>query len=296
MTTFSHKYLARTFYDQKTIDDVLAKNLVIDNGDESTGDDINFGNIEEKDHYDSIYEEQILKRTPGNDIYKVIPISGNGYAGKMVVVYDPAKITLGTAKYFGYRGQTVPAIAENYGALVATNASGFMDGSAEGKGSVPVGTVIQDGKVIWRGGDPGYGGGLIGFNRDNILMLTKNNPDEAIENGMRDAVQFGPFLIVNGEKAEMKGNGGWGIAPRTAIGQRKDGIVLLLVIDGRNVGYSLGIDMVEMTNIFARYGAHNAANLDGGGSSTLVVNNEVANIPCGSVCELRYVANAWIVK
>ena len=52
---------------------------------------------------------------------------------------------------------------------------------------------------------------------------------------MRDAVQFGPFLIVNGTRAKTSGNGGWGINPRTVLAQRKDGIVLFLVIDGRRL-------------------------------------------------------------
>ena len=54
---------------------------------------------------------------------------------------------------------------------------------------------------------------------------------DAIKAGMEDAVEFGPFLIVNGNAAEIKGNGGWGIAPRTVLAQRKDGIVLFVVID-----------------------------------------------------------------
>ena len=115
--------------------------------------------------------------------------------------------------------------------------------------------------------------------------------------GVRDAVSFGPFLIVNGVASEFRGNGGYGIAPRTAIGQRKDGIVLMLVIDGRRAGHSLGVDMVELTNIMLKYGAYNASNLDGGGSSTIVVNGETLSVAGGSgYSGDRYLPNSWIVE
>jgi len=92
---------------------------------------------------------------------------------------------------------------------------------------------------------------------------------------MRDAVEFGPFLIVNGKASFVKGDGGWGIAPRSAIGQRADGIVLFAVINGRNYKSGiLGIDMVGLTELMQNYGAVNAANLDGGSSSSMYYNGK----------------------
>ena len=107
------------------------------------------------------------------------------------------------------------------------------------------------------------------------MILGKMSANEAMNKGVRDAVTFGPFLIVNGKKSFIKGNGGWGTAPRTAIAQRQDGIVLFLVIDGRKLGLP-GADMVDLTEILSNYGAYNAANLDGGTSSVLVFPFEVA--------------------
>ena len=104
---------------------------------------------------------------------------------------------------------------------------------------------------------------------------------EAKEMKIRDAVTFGPFLIVNGKSSEVLGNGGWGTAPRTAIGQRKDGIVLFLVVDGRTASKP-GADMDDLIKIMENYGAYNAANLDGGTSSVLVVNNTIVNDPIDS--------------
>ena len=120
--------------------------------------------------------------------------------------------------------------------------------------------------------------------------------DEALKIGYRDAIEFGPYLIVNGKRSFIKGNGGWGIAPRSAIGQRKDGIVLFLVINGR-LASSIGADMVDLCDIMENYGAYNAANLDGGSSSELVINNEIINTPvAGGKNGLRDMSTFWIVK
>ena len=106
---------------------------------------------------------------------------------------------------------------------------------------------------------------------DNVLVLMKNaTGKKAIAAGVRDAVSWGPFLIVNGKKSFIKGNGGWGYAARTAIGQREDGIILLLVVDS-NSTRTKGADMVDLTEIMSNYGAVNAANLDGGTSSVFVL-------------------------
>ena len=290
MTTKSHKYLARTFFNNDTIDKIVSNNYVSSTGESTDASIIKVGQIQETDSYESIYEEQILKKDEGNDLYKIIEVSGTNYKGYMAVIYDPSRVSLATAKYFGRGGQTIDKILKNNDGILGINANGFSDGARMGKesGSIPCGNVIKDGKIVWKAGDTGN---LIGFNNDNVLVLYSGKPEDAIENGMRDAMEFGPFLIVNGQAAEVKGNGGWGIAPRTAIAQRKDGIVLFLVVDGRS-GSSLGVDMQELINIFKRYGAYNAANLDGGGSSVLYANDKIIN----NVSTLRYLPTAWILK
>ena len=84
--------------------------------------------------------------------------------------------------------------------------------------------------------------------------------------------------------------------PRSAIGQRQDGIVLFLVINGR-ISSSIGADMVDLCDIMERYGAYNAANLDGGASSELVINNKIINTPVGGGNHgLRDMSTFWVVK
>lgn len=296
MTTKSHHYLAKTLYSEETIYEIMDSNYMEEVNENTNLTEINVGNIEEKTEYDSIYEEQILNRDK-DAVYKIIPLSGNTYKGYLVAVYDPSRIELVTSRYLGKRGETVQEMAKREDALIAINAGGFADAGGVGNGGTPTGSLIQDSNLIYQGQDTGWGGGIVGFTKDNILMLYKGTANDAIEQGIEDAVDFGPFLIVNGKRSIAKGNGGYGISSRTAIGQRQDGIVLFVVIDGRQPGYSLGIDMSELTDIFVRYRAYNAVNLDGGASSSLVENKKLISKPCAySVTGERWIASAWIVK
>lgn len=297
MTTMSHKYLAKTFYTDEIINDVLENNKVDDQGLESDVTHIVFSD-NTNTNYESEYEREILERNK-DDKYKIIPVSGSNYKGYLVAIYDSKNIDLAISSTIGYSGQTLDVISKNNNAIVGINAGGFTDNGGSGHGGALEGIVISDSKIINGIYNSSHGGGIIGFNKDGVLMLSHKSANEAINDGMVDGVQFGPFLIVNGESSYIKGNGGMGIHPRTAIAQRKDGIVLFLVIDGRQPGYSIGASISDVTKILLRYGAYNAANLDGGASSTLTVNGEIYNKPCGILngnFAARNIPNAWILK
>lgn len=297
MTTMSHKYLARTIYTEDIINDVLDGNYVKEANENTDTSDIVIGNIDDSGEYDSIYDEQILTRDPAHPEYKLIPLKGNGYQGYMVAIYDPSRVELVMTNKLGRVGQFLRELVVDNQAILGMNASGFVDQNEMGNGGEPTGIVIQDGKVIWDATKTGYSGGIAGFTKDNKLVLTKGTAEEAIKAGVEDAVEFGPFLIVNGKAAEIKGNGGWGVAPRTVLAQRKDGIVLFVVIDGRQPGYSFGISMNELTKLLQRYKAHNAVNLDGGASSSIAIGNETITKPCGySATGERRIPNAWVLK
>lgn len=296
MMTMNHKYLARMLYNEEMINETLSNNYLQEVNEEINLDDIVIG--KEEKNYSSVYDEEILKREEGT-LYKVIELKEkfnvNGY---LVAVYDPSKVKIGLTTQLGVVGERIRTISENNDAVVAINASGFEDPNEQGNGGRPLGTVIKDGQIVWQGGGTGWGGGLIGFNKDNKLVLTKESASSAIANGMRDAVDFGPFLIINGKAAYTKGNGGSGEHPRTVIAQRQDGIVLFLIIDGNGnkVGYRGGASYIQMIEILQKYKAYNAANLDGGASTTLVIENKLYNKPCAySETGERWQPNAWIV-
>jgi len=295
MTTMSHKYIARTFYTDKMIEDVLANNAVIDINENTDTSFIKTGKLEEQTNYASIYEEQILKKEEGNDLYKILTIEEDGYKAFLAVIYDPSRVELVASSNKGK--QKIDEIAEENKAIIAINASGYTYGNNRTK--IPTGAVIMDSKVIRENSYTGYGGGIIGFNKDNVLNLIYTTANEAVNDyNIVDGMEFGPFLIVNGKMAEMKGDGGWGKAQRTAIAQRKDGIVLFLVSDGRQYSNGiLGMSMKQMANLFLRYGAYNAANLDGGNSSIMFANGEYVSTPSLQEGEGgRHLPNAWVLK
>jgi exopolysaccharide biosynthesis protein len=296
MTTMTHKYLAYIFYDKNMVTDILSSNYVEEFNGNSDSSNIVFKDPSETTSYESIYEEQILKKEHPGDLYKLINIEENGTKGYLVVIYDPSRISLETSPKLATGGQKLLDFATDKEAIVAINASGFT--KSRTKAIKPTGTVIKDGKILSVGSSTGFpGGGLIGFNKDNVLVLTTEDANTAIKKGIRDGMEFGPFLIMNGKPASIKGNGGFGYAPRTAIAQRQDGIVLFLVFDGRDFGRNLGASMNDVTNLFLRYKAYNATNLDGGGSCTLVIEDELINKPSGgSYTGARYIPNSWMVK
>ena len=287
--SWEHSYFAHILYSDKQISDTLSTMQVYEVEGVTDTSQITFDN-KDTGVYESIYDEQVLKRDEGNDLYKLIEISGNKYKGYILVVYDPSRISLFNSPKLKTGGQKITALAKTAEAKAAINASGFIR-NKETRALSPNGTLIIDGKLY-----TDKGGSIIGFNNDNVLTLTKESATSAIEHGMKNAVSFEPFLIVNGVPSKFKKGGGYGLRPRTAVGQRKDGTVLFVVIDGNSYG-TTGIDMEELTDIFIRYGAYNAANLDGGGSSSLVVDDKLVNKPAGWSYEgERYLINAWIVK
>ena len=299
MTTMNHQYLATWFYDDKTIEKVLSQNYVKESGESTDTSQVEFVDYTTSNQmFLNKYDKEILTKDKENDLYKVIYLNESKQRGYLVAIYDPSKVKIATASTMGRSGQMLTTIAKNNNAVVAMNASGFIDPNYMSNGGKPHGPVIKDGKVVSNETRVGIAGGIIGFNKDNKLVLGKMSAQEAVNKGIRDGIDFGPFLIVNGKPSFIKGNGGWGTAPRSAIGQRKDGVVLFLVMDGRDYKNGIsGSDMVDLTEFLMRYGAYNAANLDGGTSSGLAINGELISKPVNGNGEksTRAIPDAWIV-
>jgi len=294
MTTMSHKYLAYTLYDEDTVNKIMSENYIEQNTEEMNLDEIVVGNTKEKTHFTSEYERDMFTRDPNNDVYKIIRIEEQKYKGYLTVIYDPSDVELAVSSKLGKAGQSVNTLVKQNGGLVGINGGGFEDLDGWGNGSIPYGAIIKNGELIWQ--HDGGSGQLIGFTKEHKMWLTSLSPQEAIANGMQEAVEFGPNLIVNGKVSTIHGDGGWGTAPRSIIAQRKDGVVLFLIIEGRLPGYSIGATMNDVIEILLRYKAYNAANLDGGASSTMSVEGKLWNRPsAGGEYGGRTVSNAWIV-
>ena len=268
----SNKWLVYTLYSEKTISKVINnKNQVkLENT-----KDLDKIVVESKplQIIESEYEEAIL--TKDNDDYKLLNITVGGYKAYLVAIYDPSKVQLIHSKTFntGTGQEKIKDMCVRSGGLVCINGGMFVD---NGVGSdIPMGYLIKNGKVLWR--DNYNSASLIGFTNDNKLLLINATAEEAIKKGMRDALEFGPFLIVNGKRIDNNSAvGGFRGAARVAIAQRRDGIVLFLVTEGN---HSSGPTMGDITDTLLNYGAYNAANLDGGASSQLAINGQLINNP-----------------
>ena len=203
--------------------------------------------------------------------------SGDTYNAHIMIVKNPAQVYMGTSteKFStAIPGKRITEVmAENPDVIAAINAGAFNDdGTASSYvGSTPLGLVMSNGNCVWTSGkQPGLEG-FAGFNEDNILVVSKSNltKAQAEELKIRDGCCFGPVLIMNGEVNLEAYNDKSGFNPRTAIGQRGDGAVIFVCIDGRQAG-SLGGTYADIINIMQEYGAVNACNMDGGSSSVMM--------------------------
>ena len=217
-------------------------------------------------------------------------VKGEGYSGYMMVVLDPSRVIVGSVpQSYGARGYTVADMVQKFDAVAGTNAGGFHDPNGTGNGSIPDTMVVFEGKIYYAG--HGVRKGFVGIDSNHILhVANKITEDEIKEKDIQYGVCFGPVLISNGEPCEIDISG---VNPRTAIGQRSDGAMLLLVIDGRQV-ISMGATMDDLVNIMLDYGAVNACNLDGGSSSLMWFDGDYVN-NCASVIGIRPVPTAILV-
>jgi len=242
--------------------------------------------------------------SPSQDI-EIIDVIGGSYKGKLMIVHDPARVFCGTIESFGeFQGTVVQDIAARYeGVIGGVNGGDFLDMGSYSYTALPLGCVISQGQVVFQdsGWDTEYH--IAGFTNDNKFFLGNVTLNDAINTyGVRDAVytahNTGPFLVMNGEalinEVPDSATYGGGKNPRTAIGQRADGAVLLLVIDGRQAD-SLGATFKDLAYVMLEYGAVNACAMDGGTSSQMVYNGEVLNHPY-SPTGPRKCPTAWLVR
>jgi exopolysaccharide biosynthesis protein len=240
-------------------------------------------------------ERQILERMSNNNDYKIIEITGSKYHGYITVIYDSSRLHVTATSQLGKSGEYLVDMKDAKTALFAVNGGGFADANFDGDGGTPVGITISNGKYLT---DSSYTGtyGVIGIDKNNKLKLGKYSVSETESMGIRDCVTFGPFLILDGKKQDTSKASAQSRAARTAIAQREDGIIFFLVLDGdRTKGE--GATYAEEIEILQKYGAVNAANLDGGTSTCMTVNGTLVNDPTSMSGEhrTREISTAFIL-
>ena len=220
----------------------------------------------------------------------LVDIKGNGYMGYMTVVLDPKRVFVGMPDSYGGIGLTLEELVQKYDAIGGVNAGGFKDDGGGGLGGIPEGLTIVDGHCY--NNDTDKTEGFAGLDKEGILHVGFYTQKECEDKGIINAVSFGPILISNGEPAEMYSSS---VNPRTAIGQRADGAILMLVIDGRQV-HSTGATYQDMTDILLDYGAVNAINMDGGSSTVMYYKDHYVNSCSAENGQPRPLPNAWLYK
>jgi len=275
MSTLTHQYIATTFLSKEKIDEILHGPKVQaseNDSDTVTSDKQNISDIKISNNHDSSMQLKEIK--------------GDKFDAYMLIIKDPTRIRVGYTSKIGKEGQKTSKIAADNNAVAAINAGGFEGGVSTGTGSIPSGTIISGGEVrfksSWLKEDQKLDG-VMAFNSKGIMMVGKYSVSDLLKMGVTEAVSFGPTLVMNG-KPQINSDGGQGYNPRTAIGQTKNGEILMLVIDGRR-GLKEGATLKEVQNIMLQFGAHNAVNLDGGSTTTMYLNGEIVNTPCDALGE-----------
>ena len=217
-----------------------------------------------------------------------------GAAVYAIIVLDPARVFVGTAlptpSEWGY-GLTLDVLADQYGAVAGVNAGGFLDYGGGGSGWPPSGITFSRGVTF----STLQYDSIAGLDCNDHLWAGYYDYDECVSFGMRDAVCFGPPLVLDGVKADPAGFES-GIGARTAVGQRADGAVVLVAIDGRQ-GYSIGVTFEDLADIMAdKFGCINAANMDGGNSTCMLFNGQAVNRSANQAGGTRNLPDAWLVE
>jgi len=288
--TSAVKFLANLYCSDEEIEEIeqIKNTVVTDSVDTAL---INFNTQEEpEDTLEENDEKNIIIQEDGLTIEEV---HGATFKGYMMSVRDPKRVIVGTSSTTyssSVPGRKLTEMIEAYNASAATNAGGFEDAGGIGNGGLPMGIVISEGELKYGQRNKHYD--IIGMNNEDVLIVGRMTGQEALDSGIRDAVSFGPILLINGQATEASQSGG--LNPRTAIGQKADGTILLLVIDGRQSS-SFGASYEDLANVMLDYGAVNAANLDGGSSSMMYYKNELLN-SCASLTGARNMPTCIIVK
>lgn len=335
MTTADHQWLATKFFPQSVIDEVMSKKVedtgkigvtqleVTPNSESnkgltsSTDIDYNIGKLQEtmdslekenkelmeqenqevvEDVVSPIFsdEDEFGNKVVVNDKeqgIKIVEVKTSTYTGQLVFIDDPSRVFVADTDKKEQRGELILNYLDKYDAIVGINANGFADPDGKGLGGEIIGCSIAEGEYWGYYNFSNYT--TIGFDTDNRLVVGKiDNPEDY---NLRDAAQFKPALIIDGEVL-IKGTAGWGLQPRTVVAQRADGVVIFLVVDGRQPGHSIGITMGEAAELLYQYGAVTAAACDGGSSSVLAYNGEIINSPSTPMVTGRYLPNAFLVR
>jgi exopolysaccharide biosynthesis protein len=288
MTTYDHQYIAEMLFSQKQINEV--QNLGVSS--KAKSQDISQVKPKNYDNPNILLEE--------------ISSKDGSYNGYLMEISDPLRVGLAYTDNLGKVGAYTSKMAQEHGAVAAINGGGFGDSEWAGTGAIPSNFIIVDGILKWK--DPSQSDNakcdVIALNANGQLIVGRRSINDLL--GMDVKVMSAvtlpnyPALVVDGKgtfkNASAASKYSW--HPRTAIGQKADGTIIMLVLDGRQMSGGVlmkGASLYDVQKIMLDHGAVTAANLDGGNSTTMYYNGQVINSPSGELGE-RTVSTAFYVK
>ena len=264
------KWVPGLFLDDATVDQILADSRVISTDVLSLEE---YAAAQQQGGTASGNDSDVDEWENAKDGMLFHTISGSTYKAYVLLVKDPSRVYVGTSSDYksGKTGARIFDMAARDDAVAAINAGEFNDPGGVGTGDNPVGLTYSLGSCVWQDGYTWKT--FIGFDKDDRLVVSEGMTREKADAlGVRDAVSFqtGNVLIDrDGDSVRLHyADSNTGTAQRTAIGQRADGTVILLVTDGRSAS-SLGATHNDVIDIMVSYGAVTAAMLDGGSSSMM---------------------------
>ena len=236
----------------------------------------------------------------GEDAYGLVDDDGDGiiyvegrYKSStyyMIVVLDPKRVFVGMPDSYGGYGLVLEDMVKKYDAIGGINAGSFLDYSGAGTGGDPAGITIIDHEFY----NTDCIGSVAGLTDDGVLFCGYYDYWSCVNFNFKYAVSFNPTLIVNGNIVGEDALEG-GVNPRTCIGQRADGAIVMFVVDGRQA-YSIGLSQKDCAELLLSYGVINAINMDGGSSTCMYHDGEMTNHPSNAAGGSRYLPTAWLYK
>lgn len=285
MGSMHYQWLATTLLSDEKIKEITGKGQSEGSSEEQ---DLSLINISK--NKDESIEEITLEDNP----------KFKGYA---LIIHDPTRVKVGVSSQLYKEGETTTQIAVNSNAIAAVNGGAFTDAVGTQKwtsnGGIPVGILIAEGKNQNEGAGSGKWD-VAAITKEGKLLVGPYTQDELLRANVTDALSFtpegaSPLLIINGKMTKVYGDGGIGTAPRTMIGQRKDGSIVLVVLDSKTIDGRVAATLKESQEVMYALNCVTATMLDGGKSVTMYYDGETINNPSNSLGE-RPIASAFIVK
>lgn len=270
------------------VDKQSLETYMSDNG-ISSYEDLLIENLNDRVNITTTFGEKIKVLDSENNLL-IVEVTGEQYKGLLAIIKNPEQVTVAKSKSLGSYGNLITKFAEDNHALIAINASGFMDEAYKGNGGTVMGSMVLDGVEY---GNPKGELKFFGFKEDNKLYIENYNAQKIAD--YKWGIQFSPALIVDGSKY-VQGSFGYGLQPRSAVGQTMSGEFLMLIVDGRQVGHSIGATVNDLAEIMLRHKAYQAMNLDGGSSSIMNYRGKTISKPSSKNSLGRYLPNAFICK